>query len=330
MSAVRRMPRMAREIVAHVAYDGPGVAEGSMDVRELAPALLALGDLLQEANRELNGDRSTLAVYVESDFRRGSFEIRFGLEMLMLAQLVMPLGPSLITSKQIAEYVGLVVGERPNLLSLLKWLRGKPPSSVTIDLEGKDNIIVKVDGNDNQITVSKHVYDLAKSPKVRKAASDAMKPLRDRGIDRFEVRDAEQKPIETVDKNDLEAFALPLSLEGATQAADGGSSIREQLVEVIKPSFQGDLRWVFSDGSGGRMGAVMKDQRFRERIESGERTFAKGDVLRVLVKSTPRITPDGLRTDHEVLNVLDEFNAPRQLSGLLPEPSGVDDEDEDE
>ncbi len=52
----------------------------------------------------------------------------------------------------------------------------------------------------------------------------------------------------------------------------------------------------------------------------------KGDILRVLVRSTPRITADGLRTEHEVLQVVEEFNAPRQIGGLLPPIGDEDDE----
>jgi hypothetical protein len=319
---------MPREAIAHVAYDGPAVADGSMDVRELAPALLALGDLLQEANRTLNGDKSTLSVHVQSDFKQGSFEIHFGLQMILLSQITMFFGgDTLKTAKEIAEYVGLIVGEKPSLLSFLKWLKGRKPAEITVDLDGNDNVLVKVDGNNNHIRINKNVYLLANSPRVRKAASDSMKPLRDVGITEFQVRDANQESVETVKKDDLEAFALPLSTETALPK-DDGSSVREQLVEVIKPSFQGDLRWVFSDGSGGRMGALVKDPVFLERVEAGLRTFAKGDVLRVAVRSTPRITPEGLRTEHEVLRVIDEFNAPRQLGGLLPNPEPSDGDQE--
>jgi CHASE3 domain sensor protein len=50
-----------------LAYD---VKAGTMDVNELAPALLATGDLLREANRQLNGERSDVSVKVQSDLHK--------------------------------------------------------------------------------------------------------------------------------------------------------------------------------------------------------------------------------------------------------------------
>jgi hypothetical protein len=46
-----------------------------MDVRDLAPALMAIGDLFSVANELLNGTGAEVRVNVQSDFRRGSFEI---------------------------------------------------------------------------------------------------------------------------------------------------------------------------------------------------------------------------------------------------------------
>jgi hypothetical protein len=71
------MANEANEVSAQIAYDGEALRAGSMDVRELAPALLAIGDLLQQANRVLNDDKASLAVKVRSDFTRGSFELSF-------------------------------------------------------------------------------------------------------------------------------------------------------------------------------------------------------------------------------------------------------------
>ena len=67
-------PRVSRAEL-HVVYDGDAVRSGSMDVKELAPALLSIGALCEEANRTLNGDRAQITVNVRAGFERGSFEV---------------------------------------------------------------------------------------------------------------------------------------------------------------------------------------------------------------------------------------------------------------
>ncbi|WP_061165200.1 hypothetical protein [Caballeronia temeraria] len=59
----------------NVVYDGPALAEHRMDVRDLAPALVAIADLFTAANKELNGDSADVRVEVKGSFKAGSFEL---------------------------------------------------------------------------------------------------------------------------------------------------------------------------------------------------------------------------------------------------------------
>ncbi|CAB3786885.1 hypothetical protein [Pararobbsia alpina] len=55
-----------------------------MDVRDLAPALIAIADLLTAANQEINGEAAEVRVQVNATFKAGSF----GIELVAAQQLM--------------------------------------------------------------------------------------------------------------------------------------------------------------------------------------------------------------------------------------------------
>ena len=77
---------MSRETFA-IAYAGAALDGGAMDVRDLAPALLALGQLLDAANLNLNGKTSETKLQVTAT-SAGSFQIAFELVQSWTAQVL--------------------------------------------------------------------------------------------------------------------------------------------------------------------------------------------------------------------------------------------------
>jgi len=59
------MSNMSATAHFSIKYDGPALASHQMDVRELAPALMALASLLEEANREIYPEGSEVRVQVK-------------------------------------------------------------------------------------------------------------------------------------------------------------------------------------------------------------------------------------------------------------------------
>src|SRR5271156_4152512 len=71
----------------HVVYDGPALTEHRMDVRDLAPALVAFADLFTAANKEINGDAAEVRVQVNASFKAGSFGIDLIASQHLLSQI---------------------------------------------------------------------------------------------------------------------------------------------------------------------------------------------------------------------------------------------------
>jgi hypothetical protein len=308
---------MPDDLVAQVAYDGPVLADGSMDVRELAPALLALGELLQGANRVLNHDRATLTVKVQADFKTGSFGIALALYQSVGSQLMALLhSDGIKTAKEIAEFVGLVSGAHVSLFGFLKWLRGRNTKNASTTTLSDGSVQIVIDGDNNTIVVPKEVYAIASDRGCREATQKVVRPVQTAGIDAFEIRRGKQV-IERVTKEEIRSFDLP---EPVVQALPAVPSVT-QLVEVVKPSFAEDLTWTVSDGTT-RFDAIMKDHDFMDRVKAGE-DFRIGDLLRVTIETNQWITATGLRTRREIVEVVEIQKVPRQAS-LLPPPMAPD------
>ncbi len=66
-----------------IAFEGEPFAEGEIDVNDLAPALLALGDVIQAANRALNGDRADARLKIRAT-NEGCFEAFLSIDVSMV------------------------------------------------------------------------------------------------------------------------------------------------------------------------------------------------------------------------------------------------------
>ena len=112
----------------HVKYDGDAVREHSMDVHELAPAMLALGDLCREANTQINGENANVNLLVKANIEDGSFDIEFEFLQTLLSQMQTYIGSKDVkTAKDILEWLGIIGSPTAvGLFALLKWRRFHP------------------------------------------------------------------------------------------------------------------------------------------------------------------------------------------------------------
>jgi hypothetical protein len=125
------------EMRFQLAYDGPALKKGDMDVRQLAPALLAVGKLIQESNRVLNGERASVEVKVRADFKTASFHIDFNLTQGLLEHARdLLLNQDITDAKEILTRIGFFVGIPSTavitLLKLVRWLKKRTPDRITL------------------------------------------------------------------------------------------------------------------------------------------------------------------------------------------------------
>ena len=303
-----------------LAYDGEALRTGAMDVRDLAPALLAIGKICERANAVLNEDRAEVSVKVRSDFKTGSFELHIDVSQSLIetAKLIFTHKDQITTAKELLEIIGLVAGgvsvSSVGLFKLIKWLKGRKAIKTIILESGATRIYVDNSTNiDNSINlhidVIPGVVSLYNDKEVMEAALGIVKPLESEGIDTLEVRE-KNCTFDIIKQEDLPSFT---NLSSAVPELPLVETERDAAFVVIKPSFEDDLKWMFSDGEA-RFSASMMDVNFLDKLSNRQISFTKGDVLVVRLSSKSFQTTTGIRTEHKILEVIDIKHVPKQTS----------------
>lgn len=106
-----------------VVYNGPSLSRHVMNVQQLGPALLAIGDLCQEANRVLNGEQMPPIVVNVKATHQGCFDIRLMLEHPKDVGILV--GAGLFTAEELLKYIGLAMTTATSLWGFLKWKKGR-------------------------------------------------------------------------------------------------------------------------------------------------------------------------------------------------------------
>lgn len=302
---------MSTTVHFSIKYDGPALESHQMDVRELAPALIALSNMLEEANKAVFPDASSVRVSVQGSFKGGSFGVDLIAIQSIADQIVSifsgPEATAFSNLKAILEGVGLI-GGGGGLIGLIKWLRGRKPS--TIKTSG-DKVVFEVTQSD---TVESFEVDLVagklyQSRVVRKALANVVKPLECEGVDVF-ASGQDGETSEVIFKDDAAWF-----LVAESEADVVSDTVNEQvLLQIESAVFKDDNKWRFNDGASAFF-AEVADPSFVERINSGAERFGKGDVLVVDLRRVQTISDNGLKLEYSVVKV-HEHRSPLQR-GLL-------------
>jgi hypothetical protein len=271
-----------------------------MDVRDLAPALLAAGQLFDAANTVLNRDEATITVNVKAT-GIGSFELSFEIVQKLASQITALFsGESVVAAVNLKE---LLVGAGLSLFWLIKKMRGRKPEKV--ERLSESHIRITIDGESFEVPLAlmRLYQDLAVRTAAQKVVAD---PLRRDGVDTFEVRE-DKRPLITVRKEETEYFVKPEIPEEILV-----ETTRRAAFSIISLAFKEENKWRLYDGNT-QINALIEHEDFQQRVDSNQIAFAKGDILLCDVRVRQKQTSHGLSTEYAVEKVIEHRPALRQL-----------------
>jgi hypothetical protein len=262
-----------------ISYDGEALADHRMPVRELAPALLALGEAFDRASVIVNEDRVRVTLDIRAT-EAGSFDIDLVLTALVTGAVPLLSSPGLTAALNLKDLFF-----DNGLFSLIRFLGNQSPRSV--ERTGTTVTITNVNGDVN--VYNGNVYRLSEDRTIRRLLPDVVHPLTRDGVDTFLVREGAET-LEVVDKDDVPSFAL-----GAPES-DGATNRefmqRGVFLQPMATRLKGRGQWRLTDGS--RTNSYeMADALFREEVEGGLRVGAK-DTLVCDVTVQQTLTDEGV------------------------------------
>ncbi|MEX0962580.1 MAG: hypothetical protein WDZ52_00870 [Pseudohongiellaceae bacterium] len=293
-----------------VVYDGEGMADHTMDVRDLAPALLSLSELISHSGNLLYGSNVDIKLHVKA-LEAGCFTVDLTVITEFLAQikdlLVSDGTEAAINLGDLLQLLfsgGVFIG----LFKLIKVLKGKNPTKVTVN----ENTVT-IETADTTIEVPSKLLPLYQDIGIRQAAMKVVEPLEKQGIESIEFRSSTGAQYENIVKEDVGYFRLPEISEEVLL-----NEKRKAAFSIVSLAFREENKWRLHDGNN-TIYATIKDADFLARVEANDVSFRKSDVLICMVEDVSTRDENGLKTEHNILEVLEHKPAMTQLPMDIPD-----------
>lgn len=303
-------------------YDGPALSEHGMDVADLAPALLAFGDLVKQANFRVNGDQSKVNLIVQSNFEHKCFRVTLDIVQTLYESLGVLLGSDGVrTAKELAEWIGIGATATLGLIKFLALRDGRKIESVT-KLESTDSrgvVQIKFEGDNNRITINQGVFELSNDPEIRKAAARVVAPVLRDGIDKISFSPSDGRTDEIITKDEARAVTNSHEVLAEQILETYEPQPMTAHIQVTRPDFdeKGKI-WRFRLGDK-VVPIDVSDTEIPESVR--QRGYIRiGDTWRVKLEVTEKKTA-GNRYQHEykIVKVLEFVPGSEQLNlGFAP------------
>lgn len=300
-----------------IAFEGSPFDNGEIDVRDLAPTLLAFGNVIQAASRALNGERAEARLKV-SAAKEGSF----------IAQLIMDVGwmkdmldaivahhDRVVAANELLDLllksgkvVGETVGSTVGLLHIIKMLRGGRPKALRPRGDGTTEITI----NGTVIIADDRTVSLLRDLPTREAIADlGEKASRVAGLDTLRIgQSVDEKRSVTLTRSDIPSLNIPPDREEPEIEV----TQREAWLKMVSVQLRDGYKWRFSDGGERPFTAEMEDTDFQNRVQEGKVTLNANDAIKCRLREEQSISGSHISKTIYVEQVLEHRPGARQLN----------------
>jgi hypothetical protein len=288
-----------------ITYDGAALESSTMDVRTLAPALLAFGDLCEEVGHALYGPQVNTRVEVRASFRTGSFGIDLSVAPELLQQLIGLMSGNASTAAANGLAILAAIGATGRgLIGALRWLRNRRITRVEVVPGGRR--IVTEDGD--RLEVEEETIVLLRSRSVRTHLAAVVEPLNREGIETLAIGADAAPPGVVIERAETPYFAVP-----PPEDVPLGDQVRPMSFSIVGLSFKEDNKWRLSDGQN-TLYVAIADRKFMDEVDRNLVRFAKGDIIVADTRIAQWQGAEGLRTEYTILRVIEHKQGQAQIS----------------
>ena len=280
-----------KEIKTIIKFDGEKLRTHKMDVSHLAPSLLALSEVFKKANKQFNGENSSLQILVSANIEQNCFELQISLVQTAwesISSLIK--NQDVITTKELLEWI-LIGGAGLSLFKLIGRLKNKKIDKVTIQ-ENSDEVQIKVKGDKNTINISKKVFYLYSNKDIRKKAIETQQPLKEEGYDTLEFYDKKLGTYHKIEKKDVpdDIQQCPDLIKTETLLSEIETTIR-----IKKPDYEGQSQWTIV--YEGLKQAEIADKEWLKNFQTNKIQVPPNSTLKVKIRKSTPIDSEGIPID---------------------------------
>jgi hypothetical protein len=288
-----------------------------VDVFKLAPTLLALGELIQQSNQEVNPNGRQIGVNVKP-FREGSFIVDLSVfPHNNFQQLLDMLSSHPIDQvKTLLEWIGLISGVSVGAVRAIKFLKGKPKTVEEIKpgeyrYTTQDDRSISVNASVHQLlsntSITNNVYKVYVAPMEDKSSITDIKTY-------IEGEEQSQVIVTREDAPAIKEFANPSIVSTETPEETVKEVVHQGVyLNPKRGSFDGDAKdWSFRRGQE-IVVATIKDKEFLDRCINGEYRLNFTDLLTVELLERQRVVgTEVMKPTYEIIKVTSYVRGARQ------------------